>query len=410
MLRLLRAASLLAVAFTTLAAAAARADDPAPGYPGYTGYPGEYGFQLSITDHIALPGQDQPDSISGWWFVTPGAPPSAYQGFPRPRVIRNGAVVAQAGPYSSFLRLADLRDGDVVQLVDATKPGEQVLTSFTYRKRPTLDAPNCPSAPTYVGTRDGRGTLALLAQAVHWTPGGPGPTIDPNYPQWPILPPAGYYPGYYPGSTAPGTTWAYASLVGADRFVLTPDRPLAAGSHVYIQESLAPTNGLRVTLETDSLIGSGADCSSMATPTPTPEPTQLPQSGTILPTPSPTPVPTPAGDRTAPTGAISGLTTKILRKLGRTKVVRVGLPVSITSSEPGRLIGTLTLVGKKPFSVPFSVTVIKGTRITHVLIPNALRKKLRTLKHPRIRMEAALVDAADNRQPLPTIAVSLPEK
>lgn len=376
----------------------------APGVPGYVGYPGEEVLEIAVNDHVALPGQSEPDGarFMGWYVVQPSANSGWFLPyFPGLRVLRDGAPLAGTQPSMFRLALSDLRENDVISVVDEADPARPEKERFTFKKRPALDGPLCAGAASYSGVRDGRGTISMSTRAVAWAPGG-GVTYDPNYPQWPILPNSGFYPGYYPGYDAPEVVGGATTIDAGGRFTYTPQRPLVAGTHVYVQEYIAPKDGLRVRVESDQVVVDCPKPTPPAPPTPTPVPTPVPQSQ---------PVPRPAGDVTAPKATFSVATSRELRKLGRKKLVRGGLPIKLTSDEPARLVGTLTLLGgKRPFVSSIDRPVIKGITLTELQLSPTFRKRMAKVKRPKLRLELSLVDVAGNRTKFPPAAVQVPRR
>lgn len=397
-------ALLLGVALGGFAAGSSALADEAPGVPGYLGYPGEQVTEIAINDHVALPGQSKPDELqfNSWYVVSPGpGSPWAMGYFPGFRVMRDGVEVPATEPSMFRLRLADLRENDVVSLIDVADPARPEKERFTFKKRPALDGPLCAGAASYSGVRDGRGTISMSTQSVAWAPGG-GVTYDPNYPQWPIPPNSAFYPGYYPGYDASEVIRGTTTIDAGGRFTYTPQRPLVAGTHVYVREYIAPKDGLRVWLQTDQVV---VDCPK---PTPTPPPTPTP-----APTPNPTPVPQsePTGDVSAPKATLSVASSRELRKLGRKRLLRGGLPVKVTSDEPARLVGTITLLGgKRPFVSSVNRPVIKGITLTELQLSPTFRKRMAKVKRPKLRLELSVIDAAGNRTTFPPAAVQVPRR
>lgn len=377
--------------------------------------PAGWRFAVQIEDNVALPGQQGADAVYGGYASDapfPGAQPSP-DGRDALTVERGGKTIA--GVFDgTFAYGLDLQPGDEFVYRRTDAPDRPEVARFTYRGLPRLDGPVCAGASSYAGTLDPSATDFIVAQGVLWRPASefppvPKPPFD-GYPPGPYLP-WSFYPGEYPGFGASENIRIDAELDGPGRFKLTPPRPLLAGTHIYVRGGFR-TPLFAGTLRVDQVV---QDCPGpsptpvpLAPPTPTPTPSPTPTS---TPAPQTQPVPGPAGDRTPPKITFTGPTTASLRKIGRAKLLRGGLPVKVVSDEPARIVGTLTFLGgKRPFVSSVDQPVIKGTTITELVFSRTMRRLVTTTRNARLRLEAAIVDAAGNRTPLPTITVKVPRR
>ncbi len=377
--------------------------------------PSGWRFFLQIEDNVALPGQQLPDRVLGGYssdvpFPGPGTFPDGRDVL---TVERAGTTIGTGYGSMSVERL-DLRDGDQFVFRRSGEPGRPEVARFTYRALPRLDAPVCAGEAAYGGVLDDRSTEFIEAEAVFWQPVNelpPVPTDDPlgNYPGG-MAPPWAGYPGEYPGFGAKERI-AVSATIDAPRFTVTPSRPLLAGTHLYVR-SILKAPSFAVSSRVDRVV---VDC-TVPTPAPTPPvTTPTPSPDAVAPTPTPVPqsqpVSKPSGDVTPPTATFSLATSRELRKLGLTKLVRGGLPVRITSDEPARLVGTLTLLGgPQPFVSTIDRPIIKGITLTEFQLSPALRKRLAKVRRAKLRVELSLIDAAGNRTRFPAAAVRVPRR
>jgi hypothetical protein len=372
--------------------------------------PSGWEFSLSIKDYVGLPGQATPDSVRGsyyryWWEPAPVDAPTSFD----LEVQRDGVKIA-GGNGTVSATLADLRAGDVV-VWRANTPGNPEVGRTTYTGKPRLDAPVCAGKELYYGTRDADSDPYLYVHAVRWEagypgeyPGYPGYPDYPGYPSYPTPPWWSYLPGWYPGYGPAFDAYGSVIAYGDDRFVVAPPKGMTAGTHLYISQ-YRWISSLSVSVQTDHVV---ADCapgpspSPMPAPTPAPTPTSVPQSeGGVRPT----------GDVTAPNGALTGLTSKSLRKLGRGSILSGGVPVTIVSDELARFSGKLTVLGgKRPLVTTIEIAVLQGATPTRIPLNKALKKQLAKIKKPRLRLEGQLTDAAGNRRTLAPVTVDLPRR
>lgn len=393
---------LLAVAFPLVAPVPAGSATPVPSGPAPYGT----GYYLQIEDYVALPGQVAPDSIYGGIGGNSYPDPTiSWAEGPLLQVERGGSVIT--GAPARTVRKLDLQDGDVV-VVRRPIPGQPEAARYTYRKLPTFDAPICAGTALYTGTRHAEGTTMMYGQAVKWVPdASKQPVSQPEYPGWVSYPFVdAYYPGFTAGFAVGDSASLSVKLVAPDRFEAVPSKPLAVGTHLYLHEYLDIPK-FAINLVTDHVV---TDCSPVPTPSPTPTPTPTATPGPT-PVPQSQPVPKPVGDVTAPKATLSVATSRELRKLGLKRLVRGGLPIKLTSDEPARLVGTLTLLGgKAPFVSSINRPVIKGITLTELRLSPTFRKRMAKIKRPRLRLELSVIDAAGNRTAFPPAAVQVPRR
>lgn len=355
-------------------------------------------------DDVGQPGSTTLDTV--WAYPDQGG--YYGDGLDRSVQIYRGGV-SISGPPHATAQVPGLRAGDELVVRDGWWPSSPEIGRVVYGANDYFEQPLCAGRRLYDATRTAAGSTVDA-----WSYAGGLYPEYPSYPEYPIVypeypegvePPGAEYPNF------PGSGWLPADVqdLGGTALRVDTRRRLTTATTVTLTESYVSSElGVRV-FRTQKPVS--------CPPEPDPQPEQpTPEQPVVTPGPprmDPPPQPTlptpPAVDQ--PVVKLGALSAAKLRKLGRSGLLKKGIPLSITLDRPAKLRAVATLLaGKKRTKVASkSGDLPKGTTSLRFKPTSAGKRALR--KAPRkakLRIDVKLTGTGGTTGQ--TVIVTLPRK
>lgn len=352
-------------------------------------------------DDVGQPGSTTPDTV--WAYPDQGG--YYGDGLDRSVQIYRGGV-SISGPPHPTTQVSGLRAGDELVVRDGWWPSSPEIGRVIYGGNDYFGQPLCAGRRLFDATRTAAGSILDA-----WTYAGELSPEYPSYPGYPIVypeypagvePPGAEYPNH------PGSGWMFADIqqLGGTALRIDTRRRVTTATMVSITERYAtPQLAVRV-FRTQRPVA--------CPPEPDPQPEQpAPEQPTTTPGPPrtdpPAPPTPPAADQ--PAVKLGALSAAKLRKLGRSGLLKKGIPLSVTLDRPAKLRAVATLLaGKKRTKVASkSGELPKGTTSLRFKPTSAGKRALR--KAPRkakLRIDVTLTGTGGTTSQ--TVIVTLPRK